>query len=83
MRHADRLAAEAFGDRDMIDAVNAKLRRVDVLERQLHMVIHVEAALGLTDQTEIGVVHDHMDVGQLELRADSQFLDQELKVVVA
>jgi hypothetical protein len=60
----DRLAAEAFGDRDMVDAVAAELGRIDVLEGQLHAVVHVEAALRLADQAEIGVVHDDMDVGQ-------------------
>ena len=80
---ADRLAAEAFGDRDMVDAVDAELRRVDVLERKLHLIVHVEAALRLADQPEIGIVHDDVDVGQLELRADRELLDQELEVVVA
>ena len=46
-------------------------------------IVHVEAALGLTDQAEVGVVHDHVDVGQLELRADRQLFDHELEVVVA
>jgi hypothetical protein len=50
---ADRLAAQAFGDRDMIDAIDAEFRRVDVLERQLHVVVHVESALRLADQAEI------------------------------
>ena len=80
---ADRLAAKAFGDRDMIDAVAAELRCVDVRKRQLHLIVHVEAALRLADQSEIGIVHDDVDVGQLELRADREFLDQELEIVVA
>ena len=80
---ADRLAAEAFGDRDMVDAVAAELGRIDVLERQLHLIIHLEAALRLADQAEIGIVHDDVDVGQIELRADREFLDQELEVIVA
>ena len=67
----------------MIDAVAAELRRVDVLEGELDLVIHVEAALGLADQAEIGIVHDDVDVGQLELRADRELLDQELEVVIA
>ena len=80
---ANRLAAQAFGDRDMVDAIDSKLRRVDVLERQLHMIIHVEPALRLADQPEIRIVHDDMDVGQLELRADREFFDQELEIVIA
>jgi hypothetical protein len=80
---ADRLAAQPFGDRDVVDAVAAELGRVDVLERELDAVVHVEAALRLADQAEIGVVHDDVDVGQLELRADRELLDQELEVVVA
>src|SRR5436190_12172917 len=67
----------------MVDAVGTELRRVDVLERKLHLVVHVEAALRLADQPEIGIVHDDVDVGQLELRADGELLDQELEVVVA
>ena len=80
---ADRLAAEAFGDRDMIDAVDAEFGRVDILERQLHLIVHLEAALRLADQAEIGIVHDDVDIGQLELRADGELLDQELEIVVA
>ena len=80
---ADRLAAKALGDRDMIDAVDAELGRVDVLERELDVIVHVEAALRLADQPEIGIVHDDVDVGQLELRADRELLDQELEIVVA
>ena len=79
----DRLAAQPLGDLDVIDAVAFQLRRVDVLERQLHAIVHLEAALRLPDQAEIGVVHDDVDVGQIELRADRQLLDQELEVVVA
>ena len=67
----------------MIDAVAPEFRRVDVLERELHAIIHLEAALRLADQAEIAVVHDDMDVGQIELRADRQLLDQELEIVVA
>ena len=47
------------------------------------MIIHVEAALRLADQSEIGVVHDDVDVGQLELRPDRELLDQELEIIVA
>ena len=50
---------------------------------ELHAVVHVEAALRLADQAEIGVVHDDVDVGQLELRADRELLDHELEIVVA
>ena len=74
---------KALGDLDVVDAVAAELRRVDVVEGELDAVIHVEAALRLADQAEVGVVHDDMEVGQLELRADREFLDHELEVVVA
>ena len=82
---ADRFAAEALGDRYMIDAVTLFriARGVDVVEGEADFEIHVEAALGLADKAEIGVVHDHMQIGQLVLRADRQFLDQELEVIVA
>ena len=81
--NADRLAAEPLGDRDVVDAITPEFRRVDVLERQLDMIVHVEAALRLADQSEIGVVHDDVDVGQFELGADRELLDQELKIVIA
>src|SRR5258707_595293 len=80
---ADRLAAKALGDRDVIDAVDAEFRRVDVLERELDLIVHLKTALRLPDQSEIGVVYDDMDVGQLELRADRQLLDQELEIIIA
>ena len=79
----DRLAAQAFGDLDVVDAVAVDLGRVDVVEGQLHAVVHVEAALRLADQPEVGVVHQHVDVRDVELRADRQLLDHELEVVVA
>src|SRR5258708_29239770 len=50
---ADGLAAEAFGYRNVIDAIDAKFGRVDVLERQLYVIIHVETALRLADQSEV------------------------------
>src|SRR5208282_3592832 len=81
--HADRLAAEPFGNLDVIDAVDAELGRVDVLERQLHRIVHIESALGLADEPEIGIVHHHMDIGQLELSPHRQLFDHELKIVVA
>ena len=80
---ADGLAAEAFGDRDMVHAVAVQFRRIDVLERELDLIVHLEAALRLPDQPEIRVVDDDMDVGELELSADRQFLDQELEIIVA
>src|SRR3546814_1276798 len=50
--HADRLAAEPLGHRHVIDAVLAEVRRVHVLEGELHVVVHVEAPLGLPDRSE-------------------------------
>ena len=45
--------------------------------------IHLKAALRLADEAEVGVVHHHVQIGQLVLRADSEFLDHELEIVVA
>ena len=67
----------------MVDAIDAEFGRVDVLERELHVIVHLKAALRLADQAEIGIVHDDVDVGQLELRADRELLDQELEIIVA
>jgi hypothetical protein len=85
VRHGDpqRLAAQALGHLDVVDAVAADIGGVDVVEGQLHAVIHVEAALRLADQAQVGVVHQHVDVGQVELRPNREFLDHELEVVVA
>ena len=81
--HPHRLAAQALGHRDMVDAVALDLVAVDVVEGEADLEVHLEAALRLADQAEIGVVHDHMQVGQLVLGADRQLLDHELEVVVA
>ena len=85
LEHADRLATQALDHRDVVDAVafHAALVSIDVLEAQLHAVVHLETALRLADQAEVGVVHQDVDVGQLELRAHRQLLDHELEVVVA
>lgn len=82
--HPDRLAAETFGNRDVVDAVAGFriARRIDVVESERDFEVHVEAALGLADEAEIRVVHDDMQVGQLVLGADGQFLDHELEIVV-
>src|SRR5690606_6039407 len=81
--HADGLAAQAFGDLDVVHAVAVGFRRIDVVEGQLHAVVHVEAALRLADQPQVGIIDHNVDVGQVELRAHGQFLDHELEVVVA
>src|SRR5664279_4147953 len=81
-KDANRLAAQAFRDLDVVDAVAAEFGGVDVLERELDLVVHLEAALTLPDQPEVGVVHHHVDVRSVELRADRQFFDHELEVVV-
>ena len=72
-------------DRNVIDAITGLriVLAVDVLEGEADLEVHSEAALRLADQAEIGIVHDDVDVGQLELGADGQFLDQELEVIVA
>ena len=78
-------SAEALFERGA--PVAAQLARtlghVLVLERQLHAVVHLEAALRLADEAQIGVVHHQVDVGQLELRADGELLHHELEVVVS
>lgn len=55
---------------------------VDVVEAERDVIVHVELPLGLPDQTQIGVIHHHVDIRQVELRAHCQFFDEELKVVV-
>ena len=68
----------------MVDAIALSARgRIDVVEGEADLEIHVEAALRLADQAEIGIVHDDMQVGQLVLGPDRQFLDHELEIVVA
>src|SRR3546814_2905805 len=66
----------------VIDAVSVGIRSVDIVERQLHAVVHVEPALRLADQAQIGIVDHDMQVRQLELRADRELLDHELEVVI-
>ncbi len=66
----------------MVDTVGGGVGRVDVLERQLNTVIHVEATLRLTDQAQVGVVHQYVHVWQVELCAHRQLFDHELEVVV-
>ena len=83
LEHADRLATQTFGHGDVIDAIAFELGRIDVLERERNAVIDVEGALRLADQPEIGVVHEHVDVRQFELRTGGQLFNQELEVVVA
>src|SRR5713101_5892740 len=83
LEDADGAAAEGLGGLDVVDAVFADFRRVDVGEGELHLVIHLIGALGLTDETEIGVVEEDHDEGDLVLRGDRQLLDEELEGVVA
>ena len=83
----DRLAAERLrrrprDRRHSRDGVAVGLR-VDVLEGETDLEIHLEGALRLADQAEVGIVHHHMQEGQLVLRADRELLDHELEVVVA
>ena len=72
---ANRLAAEPLGNGDVIDPVAARLVTVDVLEGKAYLEIHFESALGLADQSEIGVIHYNVQVGQLVLRTDCQLLN--------
>ncbi len=83
VEHAYGLAAQPFGHLDEVDTVTADFGRVDVVERELHAEVHIELALALADETEVGVVDHDVDVGQLELRAHCQLLDEKLEVVVA
>src|SRR5690606_34134829 len=84
LEYPDRLATQAFHDSHVVHTIPHQVRRidVDVVEGQLDTVIHVETALGLTDQAQVGVVDQHVDVRQFELRAYCQFLDHELEVVI-
>ena len=77
------LQPSAVRNRHMIDTIRTDLWRVDVFERELDAIIHLEAALRLPDQAEIGVVHQDMDVRHVELGADRKFFHHELEVVVA
>ncbi len=79
----DRLAAQALDDLDVVDAVDAQLRGVDVLELQVDLEVDVQVALRLADQPQIGVVHQDVDVRDVVLCADRQLLQHELEVVVA
>jgi len=81
--YSNGLAAQALRHLDVIDAVAVGFRGIDVVERQLNLVIHCEAALGLPDQTQVRIVDHDVDVRNVELRADRQFFDHELEVVVA
>ena len=81
--YAQGLATQAFGDGHVVDAIAIEFRGVEVVERQLHAVVHFKPTLCLTDQTQVGIVHHHVDVRQLELRAHGQFFDHELEVIVA
>src|SRR5215218_4052523 len=67
----------------MINTVAIDLGRIDIVERQLDVVVHVKTTLRLPDQAKVGVVHHYMDVGQLELSANRQLFDHELEVVIA
>ncbi|MNN75673.1 hypothetical protein D3C81_1919910 [compost metagenome] len=69
----------------MIDAVTLfrVTRCVDVVEGETDLEVHIKAALRLTNEAEIGIVHDHMNVRQLVLCTDRQFLDHELEIIVA
>jgi glyoxylate carboligase len=40
---------------------------VDHVKVQLNAVVHVKGTLRLADQAEIGVVHQDMDIGNIEL----------------
>ena len=71
---ADGLAAKALRPTaSVIDSVprhSVPLRsRIDVLESETDLEIHVKAALRLTDEAEVGVVHHHVKIGQLVLCA--------------
>src|SRR6476646_3607991 len=84
--HPQGLATQRFRELEVVDAVTRDLlvgRGVDVVECQLDAVVHVEATLGLPDQAEVGVVHQHVDVGQVELGADGKFFHHELEIIVA
>ncbi|MNC60373.1 hypothetical protein D3C75_1102460 [compost metagenome] len=80
--YTDRFTSQPFDHLDVIDTVFAPFRVVDVFIGQLDAVIHIETALRLADQPQVGVVDHHVDIRQLELRANGQLFDHELEVVV-
>jgi hypothetical protein len=76
---ADGLAAETLSYCHVIDPVprhSVSLRsRIDVLESETDLEIHLKAALRLTDEAKVGVVHHHVKIGQFVLSADGELLD--------
>jgi hypothetical protein len=62
----------------MVYAIFADLRRVYVLEGELDPEVHLVGALGLADQSELGVVQHDENKPDVVLRGNRQFLDQEL-----
>src|SRR3546814_13021702 len=62
---------------NVINTVRSVFGRVNVVKCQRYTVVHREHTLSLTDQTQVRVVHQDVDVWQIELRAGSQFFDQE------
>src|SRR5690606_860794 len=81
--YTDGLATQTFHHGDVIHTITFGFRGVDVVKGQLYTIVHLEATLCLTDQTQVGVVDQNMDVRQLELRAYGQLFNHELEVVVA
>ena len=83
--HAHGLAAQTLDHLLMVDtiALEGLVFHVLVVKGQLHAVVHLKAALRLANQAKVAVVDQHLHIGQLELGPGSQFLNQELEVVVA
>ena len=79
-KYADGFTAESFCHFDVIDAIAVYFAGVNVFERQLDAVIHIKSALRLANQAEIGVIHQHMDVRNVELRANSYVRKEWLEV---
>src|SRR5690606_12968771 len=80
---ADGLATQTFHHGDVIHTITFGFRGIDIVKGQLHTIVHLKAALCLTNQTQVGVVDQNVQVRQLELCAHGQLFNHELEVVVA
>ena len=54
-----------------------------ILKRELNIEIHFKITLRLTNQTEVAVVDQDLNIGQTELSTNGEFFNQELEIIVA
>src|SRR5699024_7161040 len=80
--------AESFGHFEVVDPVSgvtAFMRVgccVDVFKGQGDFEIHVEGTLRLPDEPQVGVINHDVDIWEVMLCSDGEFLNHELEVVV-